>query len=202
MGNNLLLANTGKRGNKPSDERYTPPSFLLRVDRFYGGRDRWFDPCPAMRGGDPDFDGLAIDWSDRDVYINPPFSNIKPWAAKFLNAPIRSGIMLVPGNGDSSWHQALRILPCIEMATPRLAFVFPDGIVKESPPMGCHIFYRGLDAPRFAAHFGDLGTLTQMSPLDKRWNEAVALRNADALRHALRNDSVTRYVTRYVTVGR
>lgn len=54
-----------------------------------------FDPCPP----NPDFDGLKCDWSG-NVYVNPPFKNIKPWLNKakheWSNEKCESVTILMP----------------------------------------------------------------------------------------------------------
>lgn len=168
MGNNLVTANKGKKGAKPSDERYTPEWLIARIDTFMPG---WFDPCPASYGLPLAFDGLATSWAGKSVYINPPFSNAQPWAEKFLRDEIREGLFLCPGNTDSGWFQMLRgAVPCVEMRK-RLHFIFPNGEVKKNAPMGCCLFYRGERPFVWRDHFGDLGRIAELSPLDLHWRE-------------------------------
>lgn len=63
-----------------------------------------FDPCPAK----PTFDGLAIEWGDRN-FVNPPYGRGKnstgPWAKKALEES-RKGklvVMLVASRTDTLW---------------------------------------------------------------------------------------------------
>ena len=44
-----------------------------------------FDPCPL--GGEKSFDGLSVDWGNRN-YVNPPYSNVRPWIEKALKGKL------------------------------------------------------------------------------------------------------------------
>jgi len=57
-----------------SDKWNTPISFYNRLNEEFNFD---FDPCPP----NPEFDGLSIEWGQRN-YINPPFSNWQKWVEK------------------------------------------------------------------------------------------------------------------------
>lgn len=59
---------------KESDNYKTP---LWLFNLF----DNWFDPCPL--DNNPKFDGLTIDWRDRN-FVNPPYSNTLSWVKKAI----------------------------------------------------------------------------------------------------------------------
>ena len=55
---------------KPIHDNWKTPQWLLSyVERFYMCEDPYFDPCPL----NSDFDGLLIEWKDKN-YINPPYN--------------------------------------------------------------------------------------------------------------------------------
>lgn len=77
--------------------------------RYFDGRPV-LDPCPNRSRLLPGAlvtlapsDGLAIEWDD--YFVNPPWSNIMPWAFKAYSSP-GFGIMLVPVRSDQAWFQA------------------------------------------------------------------------------------------------
>ena len=56
----------------------TPSEVLDPLEEEFGAL---YDPCPANWDGKTD--GLGIDWpTDRVCFVNPPYSEIKSWAAK------------------------------------------------------------------------------------------------------------------------
>lgn len=57
-----------------NDSVNTPKEFYNELNEEFNFN---FDPCPQ----DPQFDGLAIDWKERN-YVNPPYSEIGKWLKK------------------------------------------------------------------------------------------------------------------------
>lgn len=93
-----------------------------------------FDPCPKK----PRFDGLKIDWKERN-FINPPYgSEITKWVDKALEEQ-RKGklvVMLVASRTDTRWwHKLMRNAKEIRFIKGRLRFdnenpaPFPSAIV-------------------------------------------------------------------------
>ena len=74
------------------------PGWLLQ--RFKG----YFDPCPSY----PDFDGLNIDWQEKN-YCNPPYSNKIPWIKKAIEESKKGRLttMLLPTATDAAWFHDL-----------------------------------------------------------------------------------------------
>ncbi len=112
-------------------------------------RDRWctpqwltellprvsLDPCSNDRSTvrsidhrkeDSFFDGLETSWADRSVYVNPPYSNILPWAKKAKEA--ESFIFLVNLDPSTRWWRAL-----VESGGTYI-FLFDKRIAFEPPP--------------------------------------------------------------------
>ena len=100
-----------------SDDWYTPDFIYKRyvVDCGY------FDPCPLKA----DFDGLALHWP-RNVFCNPPYSNIKAFILKgieFWNEYQGSVVFLLPVRTDTEWFKIVSDFGCdIRFIRGRLKF--------------------------------------------------------------------------------
>ncbi len=82
------------------------PKWLLDI-AFPNG---FFDPCPLRGTG-----GLEREWpTDRPVFINPPYSNPRPWVAR---AYLHGGpvALLLPISPESEWwefyHDKFKVTP-------------------------------------------------------------------------------------------
>lgn len=77
-----------------SDDWETP-KWLLEI-AFPDGR--FFDPCPIGGRG-----GLKLDWpTDVPVFINPPYSNPKPWVERAFHHPGAVALFL-PCDPTAAW---------------------------------------------------------------------------------------------------
>jgi phage N-6-adenine-methyltransferase len=89
--------------------------------------------------------GLSTLWPQGSrVWLNPPYSNILPWAAKLTQHRNNggSGLLLVPAKStDTVWGQfALHTCDAVMFLAGRLLFWYPDGTEstgKWSPSMIC-----------------------------------------------------------------
>ena len=80
---------------------------------------------PAKRWFSQADDGLAQDWGGALVWMNPPFSNARPWVDKFIEN--RNGIVLVPAS-RTKWFNQLWVGCDGVLATPTdFRFVRADG---------------------------------------------------------------------------
>jgi phage N-6-adenine-methyltransferase len=73
----------------------------------------------------PEKDGLKASWKGRRVFINPPYSKMTLWAAKFIAGWKESEhqLMLVPARTDTRWFQSiLHLRPKIFFIKGRLRF--------------------------------------------------------------------------------
>lgn len=62
-----------KNRNLPhSDNWITPPWLYDELNREFGFD---FDPCPYCEDGNLSFDGLSVDWGNRN-FVNPPYSRL------------------------------------------------------------------------------------------------------------------------------
>ncbi len=79
-----------------SDDWRTPYWLM----QFFEG---WDDPA---RSGHTD--GLSRDWLD-PTYVNPPYSDIKPWAEKAIMESRRGKrvAMLLPHDSSTEWYRIL-----------------------------------------------------------------------------------------------
>lgn len=107
-----------------SDEWSTPRSFYQALDAEFGFD---FDPCPL----DSDFDGLEIEWGQRN-FCNPPYSRGKQpkWIQKGFEES-RKGklvVMLLPARTDTAaWHDFVMKADEIRFVRGRLKFGDGEG---------------------------------------------------------------------------
>lgn len=110
----------------------TPKAFYQELNKEFNFD---FDPCPA----NPDFDGLSIDWGERN-FVNPPYNQIKLWASKAFDQSRRLGklvVMLIPSRTDTKWwHDYIMGADEIRFIKGRLKFndqknsaPFPSAII-------------------------------------------------------------------------
>lgn len=102
-------------------------------------------------------DGLAQSWTGERVWVNPPYSDIRPWVEKAWQEWLRARlvVMLVPANRtEQAWWQDLvepyrndRWRPFhVEFLRGRLRFIEPgDTKVRPNarPPFGCCLLIWG-----------------------------------------------------------
>ena len=78
--------------------------------------DDWFDPCPVhgLENGHVK-DGLEGDiWSANRIFINPPYSNPKPWVEKAIRTKKSDLIfpaqivMLLRHDSSTQWYRMLK----------------------------------------------------------------------------------------------
>jgi phage N-6-adenine-methyltransferase len=124
----------------------TPPEFLAAITRRFGPIDLDLacrpDNMVAPYGITEEIDSLAQDWADpmywskadnvvasgdpiRVAFLNPPFSDIRPWAAKCESCRWlpRWTVMLVPASMGSLWWRDHVLGKCQADGTTRMKFV-------------------------------------------------------------------------------
>lgn len=149
-----------------SDEWCTPESVLERV-RQVG--DIMLDPCTSKEnpvGAESIFtiddDGLAATWEFGGlVFVNPPYSQAKLWAAKIAEEAIACEIVsLVAARPDTAWFREL----CWDSADAvcfwrgRITFV---GAPNPAPFPSC-LTYHGPRVRRFERAFADAGKVIRL----------------------------------------
>jgi len=115
----------------------TPQALYERLDREFLFD---FDPCPV----DPDFDGLAVEWGERN-YVNPPYGReIVKWCAKAHEEVCKGKlvVMLVPARTDTHWwHDYIMLADEVRLIKGRLKF--DDGAGSAPFPSAVAVFWGG-----------------------------------------------------------
>ena len=122
--------------SRESDERYTPPEVFDALGVTFDldaaappGGVAWIPASSYYSAAD---DGLARPWFGL-VWLNPPFSNVAPWAARFTEHA--NGVALVPFNVNASWlYRLLRAVPAV-LVLEHVAFVSPTHTGRHVPVM-------------------------------------------------------------------
>jgi len=132
----------------------TPVSFLAAVEKRFGPID--FDLSAhsgnnvAARYYSPDDDSLKQDWTlpgVRVAWLNPPFADIEPWAARCYEcrALPRWTLLLVPASIGANWFYEHVVRAAMVFGlNPRLSF---DG--KNPYPKDCLLACFGFNACGF-----------------------------------------------------
>lgn len=80
-------------------------------------------PCGTWEYGN----GLITSWRDLSVFVNPPYSDVLPWAIKAREA--RSFCFLVNEDSSTEWWKVLTEWRChLFLFRSRIAFDAPPGI--------------------------------------------------------------------------
>jgi len=91
------------QGSRDSDNYSTPPDFYEELNKEFKFD---FDPCPLK----PTQDGLQVDWVG-NIFINPPYSNIKAWVEKGLyemeRGTAKTLVYLLPCRTDTKYFHEL-----------------------------------------------------------------------------------------------
>lgn len=90
------------------NNNYATPDYLFQALNTEFDFD--LDPCPLNSQFDPekDSDGLKLDWTDKRVFVNPPWSDIGPWVLKGLSSGARVVVYVVPARTDTEWFHVLK----------------------------------------------------------------------------------------------
>lgn len=127
------------------DDWKTPPKIWRPLSEALGGFD--LDPCSSPAADDiaeKRFieNGLKREWTGC-VWVNPPFSDIDPWAEKCVtetaSGRVETAILLVPDRTDTQWYHKhiLRHAEVICVHEGRIQFYGDDGR-EANAPMGVH----------------------------------------------------------------
>lgn len=99
-----------------SDDWRTPSSiYNILMDLGY------VDPCPF----NSDFNGLAIDYNNKKIFINPPYSQLKIWCEYAIKQFLLGNdvVLLIPARTDTkAFHLLLEYSPKIIFIKGRLHF--------------------------------------------------------------------------------
>lgn len=124
----------------------SPKPFLAAVCQRFGTIDfdlaARADNAVCERFYSPEEDSLKQDWTlpgVRVAFLNPPFADIRPWAAKLESARHlpRWTIMLVPASMGSAWWADHILGKCQADGIPRMAFTGADGLYPKDLAVLC-----------------------------------------------------------------
>lgn len=131
-----MNASIGKRDPTKQGHR-TPPEFLRAVEARFGKivfdlAATFGDQATGPNGPcwTPDHDSLTRNWGDQYHkgvhWLNPPYSNIRPWVAK-LDSECRDlprwTLCLVPASMGSKWWERHVLGKCFALGVTRMQFV-------------------------------------------------------------------------------
>ena len=136
-----------------SDQCFTPPAFFqtlrLKFDLDVASPQGGVPWIPARKFFTESDNGLAQSWQGR-IWMNPPYSNPRPWVEKFLEHG--NGVALIPIS-KSLWFKTLWDSSC--------SLVFPEPhikFVKNGKPhsifMPCCLIALKADCVRAISRFG------------------------------------------------
>lgn len=112
-----------------TDHWGTPRDFYNELnDEFHFN----FDPCPYQS----DFDGLKIDWKERN-FVNPPYSDIKNWSRKCREEQIKGNlsVLLIPPRTDTKYfHEYIYRFAELRFVKGRLKFQNLEKPMEKSKP--------------------------------------------------------------------
>jgi len=131
-----------------SDDYYTPPAVFKALNLIFdldvAAPPNGVPWLPAKRSLSVIDDGLATPWEGR-VWMNPPYSDVTPWANKFIAHA--NGIALVQIS-KAKWFDTLWVKGDGFLILPsNLKFMTPSGDVK------------GIFMPTVLVSMGDENTL-------------------------------------------
>lgn len=83
-------------------------------------------------------DGLSRPWGQGDVFVNPPFNNIEPFAERLL-ARYGRGLLLVPPRTEQRWFQGIAAIYPFLAFSQRIHYE-KAGRIKSSCPFPSVMF--------------------------------------------------------------
>jgi site-specific DNA-methyltransferase (adenine-specific) len=114
----------------------TPKSLYAQLDKEFNFD---FDPCPT----NPTFDGLKIEWKERN-FVNPPYgSELPKWIKKAFEEwkKEKTIVLLIPSRTDTAyWHDYVMQAQEIRLIRGRLKF---DDQKGSAPFPSCIVVFRG-----------------------------------------------------------
>lgn len=124
----FALRSKGKKDNYP-----TPKKLYDELDQEFHFDH---DPCPLNPPGLRDVDGLG-DWGHSN-YVNPPYSNKRPWIKKAIEEQARGNltVMLLPADTSCNWFHDM-VMPHAEVRFIRGRVSFNAKSHASYPSMLC-----------------------------------------------------------------
>lgn len=125
--------------------------------------DITLDPCsnptsivPAREVIMPPNDGLVGPWTDKSVYVNPPFDQMDLWMEKCVRESSRAYgiVLLAPSRTDTAaWHRTIPTANAVCFWRGRLKFIGAPAAC----PFPTAFIYWGRATTRFETSFGPYG---------------------------------------------
>lgn len=123
-------------GNKTGTDVWGTPQHVF--DELHAEFNFTLDPCSDGTNAKcplfftPEDDGLAQDWGQHTVFMNPPYSANKDWMRKAYEASLQGAtvVCLVPSRTDVRWWHEYAMKGEIRFLRGRLKF----GDAKNSAP--------------------------------------------------------------------
>jgi len=122
------------------DNWETPKHIFDALDKHFRFT---LDPCADSTNAKcinyftPEDDGLSKSWAGNNVFINPPYSQMKKWIDKGIaesRQPGTSCTFLVPARTDTKWFKkAYNEASSVWFISGRIKFI-KDGVECKSPP--------------------------------------------------------------------
>lgn len=128
---------------KANDDVATPEWLMKDLRKEFG--EELFDPCPLKSEKK---DGLEIEWGPV-TYVNPPYSNIRPWLEKAIEemGKGKTILFLIPFKPQSAYYQDLILPYCQEIRCYSKDIIF-QGYTKPTPFSMCLVVFKGEDGRR------------------------------------------------------
>lgn len=151
------MSEPAQKPGRSKQDYGTPDAFLEAIARRFGRVD--FDLAASCENAkastfftlEAGQDSLAHDWVNlrdefdetvRVAFCNPPFADIRPWAAKCESVRYlpRWTLMLVPASMGSLWWADHVLGKCQADGIPRLQFVGAEGLYPKDLALLCYGF--------------------------------------------------------------
>lgn len=133
------VATRGYMLKSQSDDWETPAELYNALNSIFHFD---FDPCPV----NPVFDGLKVDWGNRN-YVNPPYSQLGRWIEKACTEACKGKliVMLIPSRTDTrAFHKYILGTAHIFYVRGRLKFTLKGKRAPAPFASLIAIFYGGL----------------------------------------------------------
>ena len=105
----------------------TPPALYDKLNQKFHFSP--FDPCPLLESN---MNGLEVSWGNQGdcVFVNPPYSNIKPWCTKAREEQLKgiSSVLLIPSRTSTGYfHDLIQPYAEVRFLRGRVAFLNQEG---------------------------------------------------------------------------
>ena len=142
-------------------DNWQTPEYILDAVRKTIGSD-YFDPCPV----NPTFNGIQIDWPNKNAFINPPYSrgSLEGWSKKAYKeynklSILKTQVIWLINYGCTENRQIIKgIASAICDLKTRISFINPaTGYIKKGNDRDSVLYYWGCNQYVFKENFQHLG---------------------------------------------